>query len=94
LSDELRTIGWRVSGRVQGVGFRWFVLLAARRLEIEGDVRNLPDGRVEIRSRASDSRLQEFRSVVLEGPSGARVDRIERYEEREEFPRDGFQIRN
>jgi len=94
LSDDLHTIGWRVSGRVQGVGFRWFVLQAARRLEIEGDVRNLPDGRVEIRSRASLGRLQGFESAVLEGPPGARVDRIERHDENKEIPRDGFQIRH
>jgi acylphosphatase len=57
---------WRiqVSGRVQGVGFRWFTRRAAEQLGLAGRVRNLPDGRVEIEVAGSPERLEAFRSQV------------------------------
>ena len=71
---------WRVAGRVQGVGFRWFVLQAARRHGVRGDVRNLPDGRVEIRAAGQADRVAAFLGEVRHGPQGARVDRVEQLE--------------
>lgn len=64
---------WRVRGRVQGVGFRWFTRSVARELGIAGRVRNLPDGRVEIEAVADPAALEHFKERVLEGPPGARV---------------------
>jgi len=62
-----------VSGRVQGVGFRYFTRSAASRLSLGGFVRNLPDGRVEV-SAAGDRRALEALLVVLrQGPPGAAV---------------------
>jgi len=70
-----RSVHWFVSGRVQGVGFRYHVQDAARRHGVSGDVRNLPDGRVELRALGGD--LEPFLGEVRAGPYGSRVDRVE-----------------
>lgn len=62
-----------VEGRVQGVGFRWFVLSAARSLELNGWVRNLADGRVEVYASGDAKRLKQFESLLSEGPPRADV---------------------
>jgi acylphosphatase len=67
-----------VSGRVQGVGFRWFAEREALRHGVSGYVKNLPDGRVEIWAQAESRALAEFCERVKRGPSGARVDDVER----------------
>jgi acylphosphatase len=74
---ELRWVRWRVSGRVQGVGYRRFVQLAATRHALVGDVCNLPDGSVEIRARGTREELQRLRDDVGRGPRGARIDGVE-----------------
>jgi len=48
------------SGRVQGIGFRYFVLNIASQLKISGWVKNLDDGRVEIIAQASEDILKNF----------------------------------
>jgi acylphosphatase len=68
----------RVRGRVQGVGFRWFVREAAQRAELAGWVRNLPDGEVEIAAAGEDAALERFVRTVRRGPPGAFVDSLER----------------
>ncbi len=67
---------WLVSGRVQGVGFRWHVLREAQRLGVTGDVRNLPDGRVEIRAKGMPRDLDLLLEAVRDGPALARIDEI------------------
>jgi acylphosphatase len=62
-----------VSGRVQGVGFRWFVRQAARELGLAGRVRNLPDGTVEVAVAGPEEALAALRERLREGPPGARV---------------------
>jgi len=88
-----RTVGWRVTGRVQGVGFRWFVLQAARRCGLDGDVANLPDGRVEVRARGADEQLDELHTALAGGPPGSRVDEVGAFTLDEEQDFDGFEIR-
>jgi acylphosphatase len=66
-----------VSGRVQGVGFRWFTQSAAVREGLHGWVRNLPDGRVEISAEGDAEALDRFEHRVRHGPTGARVEDVE-----------------
>lgn len=70
----MRRLYAQVYGRVQGVGFRWFVQEHATRLGLTGYVRNLPDGSVEVVAEGERSALEEFLAFVLQvGPPGARV---------------------
>ncbi|HEY4215893.1 MAG TPA: acylphosphatase [Gemmatimonadaceae bacterium] len=62
-----------VRGRVQGVGFRWFVREAAHRLGLAGWVKNLPDGSVEVVADGDDASIESFRASLREGPAGASV---------------------
>ena len=69
---------WVVSGKVQGVGFRWHVREAARRLSLAGWVLNRPDGSVEIAVEGDEPSLDALQRAVEIGPPGARVDAIRR----------------
>jgi acylphosphatase len=81
-----------VSGRVQGVGFRWATVQAAEELGLTGRVRNLADGRVEIAAVGEPERLAAFRRWLRQGPPGARVAGVEE-EEMSPLPAwDGFMI--
>ena len=66
-----------VKGRVQRVGFRFFVEDAARRERIRGYVRNRHDGSVEVVAEGDADAMQRFEMAVRRGPSGARVDDVE-----------------
>lgn len=69
-----------VRGRVQGVGFRWFVEREAHRLDVAGWVRNNSDGSVEILAIGSRDQLSALRSRLRQGPRAARVDDVEESE--------------
>jgi acylphosphatase len=71
--------GYRVRGRVQGVGFRWWTRSRAQALGLTGTVRNCPDGTVEVRARGPVERLAELRRLLAEGPPEARVDGVEEF---------------
>src|ERR1700687_6283687 len=66
-----------VRGRVQGVGFRWFVEREAFVLRIAGWVRNNSDGTVEILAQGTRDQLAGLHSRLREGPRAARVDNVE-----------------
>lgn len=66
----------RITGMVQGVGFRWFVRERARRLGLSGWVRNLPDGSVEVAASGEAGQLELLRNELRRGPNGARVDDV------------------
>ena len=53
-----------IAGRVQGVGFRWFARVAARRLELSGWVRNRQDGTVEVAAAGRQDKLDQFRRQI------------------------------
>src|SRR5438132_8253133 len=65
-----------VRGRVQGVGFRWFVEREAHILGIAGWVRNNADGSVEVLAMGSHEQLLGLRSRLRQGPRAARVDDV------------------
>jgi acylphosphatase len=65
-----------VQGRVQGVGFRWFVHREASELALRGWVRNTEDGDVEVVAAGAEGDLAELRLSLRQGPRGSRVDRI------------------
>ena len=69
-----------VSGRVQGVGFRYFVTRAARYSGVVGIVRNLPDGSVEAIAEGSSDAIAKFRRQLESGPSSAHVDSVDEIE--------------
>jgi acylphosphatase len=69
-----------VEGRVQGVGFRFFVEDAARELGLTGYVRNLYDGRVEVYASGEPARLKALRTQLERGPVGSRVQKVEEWE--------------
>jgi len=69
-----------VRGRVQGVGFRWFVEREAHTLGIAGWVRNNPDSSVEVFAIGSRDQLAALHSRLREGPRAARVDNVEVFE--------------
>jgi acylphosphatase len=71
----------RVTGRVQGVYFRYAVEEEARDRGVTGWVRNLPDGRVEGVFEGEEVPIQELLAFCRRGPPHARVDRIEMREE-------------
>lgn len=65
-----------VSGMVQGVGYRFFTRNHAQALGINGWVRNLPDGNVEMVCSGDEESLKGFLVRLREGPSFSRVDSI------------------
>jgi len=66
-----------VGGRVQGVGFRYFVRERGRELGLAGWVRNRPDGAVELEVEGPADGVERLRRLVAKGPEGARVERVE-----------------
>jgi acylphosphatase len=82
-----------VRGRVQGVGFRWFVEREAQILGIAGWVRNDPDGSVEVLAIGTPEQLSGLRSSLEEGPRAARVDDVEESEAEPVAGLNSFQVR-
>jgi len=62
-----------IDGRVQGVGFRYFVVREAEALGVSGWVRNLPDGRVEVLASAEPALVDVFEGRLWHGPPHARI---------------------
>jgi acylphosphatase len=69
-----------VSGRVQRVGYRYFVLKEAEARGIAGFARNLPDGRVEVVAEGAAEVLGDFEDRLREGPAFAQVAGVDRVE--------------
>ena len=87
----MKCIRCLVEGRVQGVGFRYFVFRQARRFGIVGWVRNLDNGCVELQAAGEADPMREFLDQVRTGPSFSYVSRVDvREVAAEEF--DSFSI--
>ena len=72
---------WLVSGRVQGVGFRYFVQAKAAELRLSGWTRNLDDGRVEVYATGPAEKLGDLAAALHIGPRMADVRGVEETEE-------------
>lgn len=84
--------GFRVTGRVQGVGFRWWARAQAIRLGLDGTVRNADDGSVEVQARGPEPALAELERLLNEGPPHARVRAVEHFDASLEGERAGFDV--
>ncbi|MFA5497948.1 MAG: acylphosphatase [Candidatus Cloacimonadia bacterium] len=73
---ELKTLDILIKGRVQGVGYRAFVLKYARMLNLTGTVRNDSDGSVQVVARGYDENLMIFLRKLKRGPIFASVKEI------------------
>lgn len=82
-----------LSGRVQGVGFRWFTQDAAVREGLAGWVRNCADGRVEVVADGDVDSLARFEAALWRGPSRARVEDVAISDTEPLGAADGFAIR-
>ena len=88
-----RGLAIRVEGRVQGVGFRWWVQALGREIGVRGWVRNLSDGSVEVHVAGDETLIEEFEDRLQAGPDEARVERVLEMGCAEVLPRVGFEIR-
>lgn len=82
-----------VSGRVQGVGFRYFALDAARREGVHGYVTNQDDGKVEAVAEGEAEAVERFERALRRGPSRSRVEQVRVDEITPEMTSAGFEIR-
>lgn len=77
MTEAERTTRWVLSGRVQGVGFRWFVARRATGLGLVGWARNLADGRVEVVAAGAPTALARLDRELRDGPRLSRVEHVE-----------------
>ena len=77
MSAKSQTRRYVVRGRVQGVGFRWYVEREARVLGLSGWVRNRADGTVEVLAAGSNEQLNSLYDKLKQGPRAARVDDVD-----------------
>ena len=80
-------------GRVQGVGYRYFVWREADALGVHGWVRNMADGSVEALVAGSNEAHERLKNRLEEGPKMSRVTSISVSDETRESPPEGFEIR-
>lgn len=72
----MKHIHLKVSGNVQGVGFREFAQRTAKQLKLSGWVRNLPGGEVELEAEGPEAAIKELEEKLAKGPRGAKVDKV------------------
>ena len=76
MSDAKQAKRYFVSGIVQGVGFRFFVVHVAEKLHVSGYVRNLADGRVEVFAMGTPSQLAKLKAALERGPRFSSVTEV------------------
>ncbi|MFQ5648802.1 MAG: acylphosphatase [bacterium] len=70
-------VRFKVKGRVQGVGFRWFIYQKATDLGVTGYVRNLPDGAVEIEVEGAEEQVERLLDYARRGPAFSNVTHVD-----------------
>ncbi len=95
MSNNIKTksVHLLISGRVQGVGFRYFVLQKARETGVNGWVRNLNDGRVEALISGDEDAVEKMVAFCRRGPESAIVENTDLTHPEQEVPDTGFRIR-
>jgi acylphosphatase len=91
MTDAHQAIRCVVAGRVQGVFYRSATADEARRLGLDGWVKNLPDGRVEVVAAGAASSVAALAHWLWQGPPAARVDAVQLEEWTADVPR-GFAV--
>ncbi|MGL4533974.1 MAG: acylphosphatase [Fusobacteriaceae bacterium] len=82
----MKSYKYVVKGRVQGVGYRYFVNYTAEKLGIKGTVKNLENGDVEVLAQGDELMIKDFESYLKIGPKFSKVSKIEKNEfEKNEF---------
>ncbi len=76
MDERLEVKHFLVKGRVQGVGFRWFVHREAAEIGLRGWVKNTDEGHVEIVAAGDAEQLTELKAALHEGSRGSRVDAV------------------
>jgi acylphosphatase len=84
--------GFKVQGKVQGVGFRMWVKRTGLELRLRGAVRNRKDGSVELNVAGAPDAVAALERRLSQGPAGARVTGVVRTPSRMPIPSEGFQI--
>lgn len=92
MSDRTLAKRYRVRGRVQGVGFRYFVEHSAKALAIRGWVRNDDDGSVEVYAMGTSAQLADLAGLLWQGPRWAEVRGVDESEAAVEH-HSGFSVR-
>lgn len=82
-----------VSGRVQGVFFRRFVMHNAVRLNVNGYVKNLGDGKVEAIFEGNNEQVDELIELCKQGPIGSKVENVDIKEEKDKKEFSNFEVR-
>ncbi len=75
--DDLTHLRLKIEGFVQAVGFRQYVITEARRLGVDGWVRNCFDGTVEVMVSGPNAAVETFVGLCMRGPSGSQVTNVE-----------------
>jgi len=91
--ENIKTYKIIFSGRVQGVGFRYFVESIASKYDIKGYVRNTRDGKVEVVCQGEEEDLKHFINEIKKGPSFSVITDIEIEEMKEREKYNTFEIR-
>jgi acylphosphatase len=81
-----------ISGFVQGIGFRQFILRQAQDLRLTGWVRNIPDGRVEAIFQGQKEKIEEMIKLCRKGPFLADIKRVDVEWEENQTEFEGFEI--
>ena len=94
MGAEIVVMHFLVKGRVQGVGFRWFVHREAAEIGLRGWVKNTDEGHVEVVAAGTPDQIAELKTALQEGSRGSRVDAVIEHllEEREGATLEEFQI--
>ena len=75
--DDLTHLRFRIEGFVQAVGYRNFVIEEAKKLGLDGWVRNRSDGTVEVLCSGATKAIEAFAAACMRGPAGSRVGNVE-----------------